>query len=80
MIANLEFTVIPKQQLCGSSAINCASKCDADVGCSAFNYNRGTRICGLLSFDIFNQTAWPDFAQNEEWIVYLKQAPHGNSL
>jgi len=80
MIANLEFTVIPMQHFCGISAINCASECNTDVGCSAFNYNHGTRICRLLRFDLFNQTAWPDFAQNEEWTVYLKQTPHGNTL
>jgi len=78
-IASLEFKQIPINQFCGISVMNCAGKCDTDIGCLAFNYNRGTRTCRLLSFDFFNQTAWPEFAQNEEWVVYLKQISHGKT-
>jgi len=79
-IANLEFNQIPMHHFCGISVINCAGKCDMDVACLAFNYNRGTRTCRLVNFDLFNQTAWPEFAQNEEWTVYLKLTSHGKIL
>jgi len=78
-IAHLEFNPIPMHHFCGISVINCASKCDADVGCSAFNYNRGIRTCRLLSFDLFNQSAWPEFAKNEEWTVYVNEIPPGRT-
>jgi len=78
-IAQLEFNQIPAQHFCGISVINCASKCDADVECSAFNYNRGIRTCRLLSFDLFNQTAWPEFVVNDEWTVYVKPISYGRT-
>jgi len=76
-IAHLEFNPIPMQHFCGIGVINCASKCDADIGCSAFNYNRGIRTCRLLNFDLFDQGAWPVYAKNEEWTVYVKEIPQG---
>ena len=78
-IAHLEFNPIPMQHFCGISAINCASKCDAAVGCSAFNYNRGIRTCRLLNFDLFDQGAWPEFAKNQDWTVYVKEIPQGRT-
>ena len=79
-IANLEFNQIPINQFCGITAINCASKCDTDVGCLAFNYNRGTRTCRLMSFNPFNMTAWPGLAYNAEWDAYTNQTPSGSRL
>jgi len=77
-IANLEFTQIPIHLFCGISVINCASKCDTDVGCLAFNYNRGTRTCRLMSFNPFDMTVWPDLAYSDEWDTYTNQEPSGN--
>ena len=79
-ITNLLFTQTPKQHVSGISAINCAGKCDVDGGCLAFNYNRGTRTCRLMSVDPFDQTAWPGFEHNEEWVAYVERIPPGKPL
>ena len=70
--SNVYFKQTSIQDYCGISVINCASKCDTDVGCLAFNYNRGTRACRLLGVELLNQIAWPGFENNEEWTIYVK--------